>query len=90
MTQREPDRNTICPHLEAVGSASAAALSRPSHRHRCTALDEPRLVAPRTQATFCLTEQHRTCPFYDVDAHPFAAVSPDEPIQVTLPPGLET
>ena len=65
MAQNEQD--PVCQYLEAVGSESVVPLPFPSHRHRCTASGERRTVAPRTQATFCLTEQHAGCPFFHDD-----------------------
>ena len=63
----QDEKSTVCPYLEAVGSESVAPLPFPSHRHRCTAGGERQIIASRTQAAFCLNEQHTSCPFYHDD-----------------------
>lgn len=60
----QEERDSVCQYLEAVGSESVVPLSSPSHRHRCTAQGERQIIAPRTQAAFCLSKQHTNCPFY--------------------------
>jgi hypothetical protein len=67
MAQDESGGNTYCRYLEAIGSESVTSFPYPSHRHRCIALGERRIVAPRTQAAFCLSEHHTECPYFSTD-----------------------
>jgi hypothetical protein len=64
MSQQHAKANTACTYLESAGTASRAPLARASHRHRCMARGREELVAPRTQAVFCLTDKHKNCPLY--------------------------
>ena len=76
-----------CPYLETVGAASREPLSRPSHRHRCTATAPNQLISPRTQLAFCLIEQYAECPFFAAEA--WKRVRPPEDIEeepVEAPP----
>jgi hypothetical protein len=59
-----PMTQQTCPHLQAVGNPPSAPRPYPSHRHRCAAVTDNAVVAPRTQAHFCLVEGHATCLFY--------------------------
>lgn len=72
-----------CPYLESIGAESREPLSRPSHRHRCTAMSESQLVASRTQVTFCLAEQHSECPFFTAEA--WQRLRPPEDEALDLP-----
>lgn len=53
-----------CPHLQALGNPPSAPRPYPSHRHRCAAGEDSVVVAPRTQAHFCLVAGHATCLFF--------------------------
>jgi sortase A len=52
-----------CPCLQAVGNGPGMH-PYPSHQHRCLAAHQPRVVAPSAQTHFCLTSQHRVCPYF--------------------------
>jgi hypothetical protein len=83
MAKKDVERAVHCPYLETIGAESREPLSRPSHRHRCTVMSESRLVAPRTQVTFCLTEQHSECPFFTAEA--WQRLRPPEDEALDLP-----
>jgi len=68
MAKRSAQQAVHCPYLESVGADSREPLSRPSHRHRCTAISGSQLVAARTQVTYCLSEQHSECPYFAAEA----------------------
>jgi hypothetical protein len=78
------ETSTVCQYLEAVGGESVAPFPAPSHRHRCTARGERQIIAPRTQAAFCLSEQHTNCPFYHDDTWVPPVIPPVEE-QETIP-----
>ena len=66
MSQQHDQSIPTCPYLERIGAEPTGPLRRPSHRHRCAARGDKEIVAPRTQATFCLTDRHTHCPYHEV------------------------
>jgi hypothetical protein len=53
-----------CSHLAVTTGASHEPRPYPSHRHRCTARNRCQVIAPKSQAFFCLTAQHAQCPYF--------------------------
>jgi hypothetical protein len=85
MAQNE-SKNTLCEYLEAIGGESVLPLPVPSHRHRCTAFGERRHISSRTQATFCLSEQHTKCPYFHTDS--WTSPVPETTPEQQIPPDL--
>jgi hypothetical protein len=73
---------SVCPYLHSVGPRPAGPLHRPSHRHRCTACVPEYLVAPRTQAAFCLSTRYPDCPYYEVGQRQLTQQAIDEAVDV--------
>ena len=74
-----------CPYLEMVGEPKIPR-SYPSHRHRCGASEKNRIVAPKTQAFFCLTSQHQDCPLFAAGGK--TSAQPEMPADSSKWPGL--
>ena len=75
---------STCPYLQAVGKSTEPPGLWPSHRYRCVAGTQRRVVAPRAQAYFCLTEQHLDCPFFTASTD--APAEPDALTEIPLQP----
>jgi len=63
-----------CPCLQPMRNGPATH-PYPSHQHRCLATHRPQVIAPPTQTHFCLTSQHRLCPYFP--GHRAEGILPD-------------